>query len=296
MKLKPAIAYGLRIYQNGSSLMMHVDKIEDHVISAILHVDHEYDDPDEPWPLVIESFDGTTQEVNLQPGEMLFYESAKCMHGRPRTFKGKYYSSIFIHYLPVDWHLTAMDSQYMVPPHWLEGLEEAQRRQGRSPDPSVPLLEIVGTGFGEPECEDGWCNLKPKKKASALAMPSETRGGGKDSPAESASFPKQVPKANLQKLRGIRNLEERVKAQEKRAHKAHASKRKRKEASSIRGLSSLLAESRIWATSIFWARSGEKSSLIWFRVVPAAAGLLALMVYFLMRLCNARKRSALKYT
>jgi hypothetical protein len=99
--LKPAIAYGLRVYQNQSSLLMHVDKIEDHVISAILHVGHAYDDDAEPWPLVIESFDGSTHAVNLAPGDLLFYESAKCMHGRPRPFKGKYYSSIFIHYLPV---------------------------------------------------------------------------------------------------------------------------------------------------------------------------------------------------
>jgi len=40
------------------------------------------------------------------------------MHGRPRPFKGKYYSSIFIHYLPVDWALTAMDSQFMVREKW----------------------------------------------------------------------------------------------------------------------------------------------------------------------------------
>lgn len=44
---------------------------------------------------------GRCQAVNLEPGDLLFYESAKCMHGRPRPFKGKYYSSIFIHYLPV---------------------------------------------------------------------------------------------------------------------------------------------------------------------------------------------------
>ena len=44
------------------------------MISSIFHVDHEYDDDDEPWPIVIESFDGTTHEVALRPGEMLFYE------------------------------------------------------------------------------------------------------------------------------------------------------------------------------------------------------------------------------
>ena len=33
---------------------------------------------------------------------MLFYESAKCLHGRMNEFKGKYYGSIFLHYNPVD--------------------------------------------------------------------------------------------------------------------------------------------------------------------------------------------------
>ena len=30
---------------------------------------------------------------------MLFYESAKCLHGRMTEFKGEYYGSIFIHYM-----------------------------------------------------------------------------------------------------------------------------------------------------------------------------------------------------
>lgn len=128
VKLVPAIAYGLRVYQNGSSLLMHVDKIEDHVISAILHVGHEYDREDEPWPLVIESFDGTTVEANLAPGEMLFYESAKCMHGRPKTFHGKYYASLFIHYVPVNWPIRNEDAQYMVPSHWMDGIDGEMHR------------------------------------------------------------------------------------------------------------------------------------------------------------------------
>jgi hypothetical protein len=33
---------------------------------------------------------------------MLFYESAKCLHGRRSQLKGKYYGSIFVHYQPVD--------------------------------------------------------------------------------------------------------------------------------------------------------------------------------------------------
>jgi len=171
VKLRPAIAYGLRIYQNESSLLMHVDKIEDHVISAILHVGHEYDDEEDPWPLVIESFDGSTVAVNLEPGEMLFYESAKCMHGRPRPFKGKFYSSVFIHYVPVTWTLSGMDSQYYVPPHWLDGLDDAEARGGRNPDPAIPSLEIIGTGFNEPSCPDGWCNTPPRQPPRSEQQP-----------------------------------------------------------------------------------------------------------------------------
>lgn len=37
VKLKPAIAYGLRVYQNNSALLMHTDKIE--VLSVICLAD-----------------------------------------------------------------------------------------------------------------------------------------------------------------------------------------------------------------------------------------------------------------
>ena len=33
--------YGMRIYKNVSALLMHIDKIDTHVISSIVHVDHE---------------------------------------------------------------------------------------------------------------------------------------------------------------------------------------------------------------------------------------------------------------
>ncbi len=63
---------------------------------------HQYDNDDEPWPIEIEDHDGALHAVNLQPGQMLFYESASCLHGRRQKFKGKYYASIFMHFQPVD--------------------------------------------------------------------------------------------------------------------------------------------------------------------------------------------------
>lgn len=123
MKLQGTAFYGLRFYRNGSSLAMHYDRVETHVISSIMHLGHEYDDDDEPWPIEIEDHDGVLHEVSLQPGEMLFYESSKCLHGRRKQLLGKYYVSVFIHFAPEDkslWNYKHEDTILHVPPHWHE--------------------------------------------------------------------------------------------------------------------------------------------------------------------------------
>jgi len=125
IKLRPTSAYGVRLYQNGSSLAMHHDKVETHVISSIFHIDHEYDSEDEPWPIEIEDTNGRLHAVALERGQMLHYESAKCLHGRMKTFKGKYYGSIFLHYMPVDRSIWDYDNEQVianVPPHWRDGV------------------------------------------------------------------------------------------------------------------------------------------------------------------------------
>ena len=65
--LVPNNAYGLRVYRNESSLNMHVDKTQTHIISSILHVSH--DENMENWPLIIEDYQGNTNEVYLEDGE-----------------------------------------------------------------------------------------------------------------------------------------------------------------------------------------------------------------------------------
>lgn len=50
--LIPYRAYGFRLYQNNSQLTMHVDKMQTHIISFILHIDSSEDS--EPWPIFIE--------------------------------------------------------------------------------------------------------------------------------------------------------------------------------------------------------------------------------------------------
>lgn len=80
---------------------------------------------------------------------MLFYESAKCLHGRMKEFRGKYYGSIFLHYQPIDdtiWNFEHDDVISMVPPHWRDGVKMIE---GRGPHYagcciSVPDREAAG--------------------------------------------------------------------------------------------------------------------------------------------------------
>ena len=44
--------------------------------------------------------DGHGHQVVLQPGEMVWYESARLLHGRPQLLEGEYFDNLFIHYKP----------------------------------------------------------------------------------------------------------------------------------------------------------------------------------------------------
>lgn len=148
-------AYGLRLYGQGNTLTMHTDRIETHVVSCIVHVDR---DVDEPYPIAIEGFDGKTVEVDIQPGEILFYESAKCIHGRPRPLNGRWYTSLFVHYRPVGWKMKTEDARkvaesFLQNPDLMK-VDPSDRR-------TFNTLRLRGTGFYEPDCPNNWCDLPP---------------------------------------------------------------------------------------------------------------------------------------
>ena len=158
VELIPNNAYGLRVYRNETNLNMHLDKRETHVISSILHVDHGLND--EPWPLVIEDFHGNTNEVILEPGDMLFYESSKLVHGRPTIMNGEYYSSLFSHYYPKNWAETleniVLDTHYSIGglDVWREAKEKIEGED------NIDELTFVGLSLKEPNCKDSWCGLQ----------------------------------------------------------------------------------------------------------------------------------------
>jgi len=100
--LVPSMIFGLRVYRPGNSLTLHVDRPATHVISSVIQVSQ---DVDEPWPLVVEQ-DGQLHEVFLAPGEMLLYEGATHEHGRPSPLRGRSFVNLFAHYRPHDWPWT----------------------------------------------------------------------------------------------------------------------------------------------------------------------------------------------
>eukprot|EP01033_Poteriospumella_lacustris_P011863 gene11863-8458_t len=89
--------YGIRKYVSGSVLRMHVDTVSTHVVSAIINVDQAVR---RDWPLLILDHADREHRLVMQPGDMVLYESAKLLHGRPDAFDGDHYDNIFVHFQP----------------------------------------------------------------------------------------------------------------------------------------------------------------------------------------------------
>lgn len=105
-ELEPTACYGIRLYHRGSKLENHVDRLDTHAISAIINVDQQVE---EEWPLEIYDHADVKHHVYLKPRDMVFYESASRIHGRPTPFNGTFYANFFVHFRPkhnwVDVHI-----------------------------------------------------------------------------------------------------------------------------------------------------------------------------------------------
>ena len=95
--LFPTYVYGIRVYQEGAILTPHRDREQTHIIGTIINIDQKVE---KDWFLEIEDHKNKKHKVTLFPGEVLFYESATLLHGRPEPLKGDYFSNIFSHYMP----------------------------------------------------------------------------------------------------------------------------------------------------------------------------------------------------
>ena len=93
--LEATFVYGIRRYLRGAKLRMHRDRGVTHVVSVIVNVAQ---DVEQPWPLQIEDHFGRIHQVLLAPGDMMFYEGARLQHGRPQPLQGRNFASLFVHY------------------------------------------------------------------------------------------------------------------------------------------------------------------------------------------------------
>jgi hypothetical protein len=56
------------------------------VISSIVHIAHEYDNDDEPWPIEIDDHDGVLRAVDLKEGQVgayLYIYQSRCIYMHP---------------------------------------------------------------------------------------------------------------------------------------------------------------------------------------------------------------------
>ncbi|NNC99170.1 MAG: 2OG-Fe(II) oxygenase [Gammaproteobacteria bacterium] len=96
--LKLEAVYGLRRYLRGATLTMHRDRNETHIISVIINVSQEVE---QDWHLHIQDHFYRTSKIALAPGEMILYEGARLLHGRPDPLRGQHYANVFVHFSPI---------------------------------------------------------------------------------------------------------------------------------------------------------------------------------------------------
>lgn len=99
-KLAPTYVYGIRVYHDQAVLKCHRDRLETHIISAIINVDQQVD---ADWPLAIDDNYYRRHQLILKPGDVVFYEGARLEHGRPTPLEGERFANIFCHFKPVDY-------------------------------------------------------------------------------------------------------------------------------------------------------------------------------------------------
>lgn len=98
--------YGMRRYEDGARLLTHVDREATHAASVIMNIDQG--DIRTPWKVEIYDFADRLHEIEMEPGDIVYYESARCLHGRMAPLDGGYYVNLFSHYRPIgdpEWFL-----------------------------------------------------------------------------------------------------------------------------------------------------------------------------------------------
>ena len=146
IELEPTALYGMRVYKEGAFLSPHVDREETHALSLVLNI--AQGGVREPWALEVDDMAGTIHDAILAPGQLVYYESARCLHGRTKLFQGDYFVNFFAHYRPKG------------DPDWFRDLHAGERKTFKlvndggeeltvswvSPDGHLVLIDTVEPG------------------------------------------------------------------------------------------------------------------------------------------------------
>jgi len=103
--IEPTALYGIRSYNKGATLVNHLDTIGTHHVSSIIIVDKDLDcgcsktkATENDWALDFQDHNGAWQKVYAEIGDIILYESATNLHGRPDVFKGNWFRNFYTHY------------------------------------------------------------------------------------------------------------------------------------------------------------------------------------------------------
>lgn len=94
--------YNIREHFNGSYVYGHLGDAASQIIGVMIVLKKELGEQEEDWPFEIIGHDGNRQNVTLNEGEALFYESATCLVSNPYPFKGEKFVTATLFYRPDD--------------------------------------------------------------------------------------------------------------------------------------------------------------------------------------------------
>lgn len=97
--LRPVAAFGMRAFGPGVTQLPSTERPETHVISSMLVVEV---DLDEPWPLTF-VVDDRRHELHPGAGHMVLYEGATLPQARPTPLVGRSVVVVHLHYCPTEW-------------------------------------------------------------------------------------------------------------------------------------------------------------------------------------------------
>jgi hypothetical protein len=96
----------MREYTDGARLVSHMDRESTHVASLIVNIAQE--NVMRPWTIEVNDHTNRLHEVVMEPGNIVYYESAKALHGQNTPLQSGKYINPFKHYRPLndpDWYL-----------------------------------------------------------------------------------------------------------------------------------------------------------------------------------------------